>query len=97
VTQSYGSCITNHYIKPLINYAEQNLEYIYLDTQNFEYIFSCLCRSLGGAMRPWRPPTCVDRVLRHLVDLSNPARGSLDRLQLLRVEAYDTFFKGVFG
>jgi hypothetical protein len=36
--QSYGSYITNHYIKPFINCAAQNLEYLYLDTQNLDYI-----------------------------------------------------------
>ena len=43
------SCITNHFIKPLINCGAQNLKYIYLDIQNLDsiYIILCRCLSLG--------------------------------------------------
>jgi hypothetical protein len=60
--QSYGSCITNHYIKSLINCAAQNLEYIYLDTQNLDYIYIyilvCVV-ALGGVMAPAAPPLAL--------------------------------------
>jgi hypothetical protein len=45
-------------VKPLINYAAQNLEYIYLDTQNLDYIYIILLSvsALGGAMAPAGSP-----------------------------------------
>jgi hypothetical protein len=40
-------------VKPLINYAAQNLEYIYLDTQNLDYIYNSLvCLSIGRGHGP---------------------------------------------
>jgi hypothetical protein len=56
--QSYGSYIPGHYIKHFINYVAQNLEYLYLDTYNLDYIYNSLvCVSaFGGAMAPAGPP-----------------------------------------
>ena len=64
---SYGSCITNHYITHLINCAAQNLEYIYLYTQNLDYKYIYILvyvAALGGAMAPAGPPLAPPLVTR---------------------------------